>query len=184
MPYSVSGITERNYHGTGLVLDAERGLIVVDRNTVPASVGDVSITFAGTVQVPGRVVYIHPLHNLALVAYDPKLIGATPVKAAKLADARAARRRERAHRGARRRQRDPRAHARRSPTSNRSSCRCRAPCVFATAISRWRSSSIRRPITTACCSTRTSACSACGRALPMRTAARLRRTIAASRSIW
>jgi S1-C subfamily serine protease len=85
MPYSISGITERNYHGTGLVLDAERGLVAVDRNTVPVSVGDVNITFAGTVQVPGRVVYIHPLHNLAVVAYDPKLIGTTPVKAAKLA---------------------------------------------------------------------------------------------------
>jgi len=85
MPYSVSGITERNYHGTGLVVDAERGLVVVDRNTVPVSVGDVTVTFAGTVQVPGRVVYIHPLHNYAVVAYDPRLIGTTPVRAAKLA---------------------------------------------------------------------------------------------------
>lgn len=85
MPYSVSGITERNYHGTGLVVDAERGLVVVDRNTVPVSIGDVSITFAGTLEVPGRVTYIHPLHNLALVQYDPVLIGSTPVKSAKLA---------------------------------------------------------------------------------------------------
>jgi len=85
MPYSVSGITERNYHGTGLVVDAVRGLVVVDRNTVPVAVGDVTVTFAGTVQVPGRVVYIHPLHNFAVVAYDPRLIGNTPVKAAKLA---------------------------------------------------------------------------------------------------
>jgi S1-C subfamily serine protease len=85
MPYSVSGITERNYHGTGLVVDAERGLVVVDRNTVPVAVGNVTVTFAGTVQVPGRVVYIHPLHNYAVVAYDPHLIGSTPVKAAKLA---------------------------------------------------------------------------------------------------
>ncbi|HYP65972.1 MAG TPA: trypsin-like peptidase domain-containing protein [Steroidobacteraceae bacterium] len=84
MPYSVSGITERNYHGTGLVVDAERGLVVVDRNTVPVSVGDVTVTFAGTVQVPGRVVYIHPLHNYAVVAYDPHLLGTTPVRAAKL----------------------------------------------------------------------------------------------------
>ena len=35
MPYSVSGVTEKNYHGTGLIVDAERGLVVVDRNTVP-----------------------------------------------------------------------------------------------------------------------------------------------------
>ncbi|MGO9804765.1 MAG: trypsin-like peptidase domain-containing protein [Steroidobacteraceae bacterium] len=84
MPYSVSGITERNYHGTGLVVDAARGLVVVDRNTVPVAVGNVTVTFAGTVQVPGRVVYIHPLHNYALVAYDPQLIGSTPVRAAKL----------------------------------------------------------------------------------------------------
>jgi pro-apoptotic serine protease NMA111 len=84
MPYSVSGITERNYHGTGLVVDAQRGLVVVDRNTVPVAIGDVTVTFGGTVQVPGRVVYIHPQHNLAVVAYDPALIGTTPVKAARL----------------------------------------------------------------------------------------------------
>ncbi|HEY5810566.1 MAG TPA: trypsin-like peptidase domain-containing protein [Povalibacter sp.] len=82
MPYSVSGITERNYYGTGLIVDAERGLIVVDRNTVPVVIGDVRLTFAGTIEIPGRVEYVHPLHNLALVSYDPKLIGATPARAA------------------------------------------------------------------------------------------------------
>jgi pro-apoptotic serine protease NMA111 len=85
MPYSVSGVTETSFHGTGLVVDAARGLVVVDRNTVPVSVGDVQITFAGTVQVPGHVVYVNPLHNLSVVAYDPALIGATPVQSATLA---------------------------------------------------------------------------------------------------
>ena len=82
MPYSIAGVTERNYHGTGVIVDAARGLVVVDRNTVPVSLGDVRVTFAGTVEVPGRVAYVHPLHNLALVEYDPAAIGDTPVKAA------------------------------------------------------------------------------------------------------
>src|SRR5262245_40731397 len=88
MPYSVSGITERNYRGTGLVVDAARGLVVVDRNTVPVSMGDVRVIFAGTIEIPGKVEFVHPLHNLAIVSYDPKLIGNTPVKSAKLLDRR------------------------------------------------------------------------------------------------
>jgi pro-apoptotic serine protease NMA111 len=84
MPYSVSGVTEKNYHGTGVIVDAARGLVAIDRNTVPLAMGDVRITFAGTVEVPGKVVFIHPLHNLAMVSYDPKSIGSTPVRAATL----------------------------------------------------------------------------------------------------
>jgi S1-C subfamily serine protease len=84
MPYSASGVTEKNYHGTGVIVDAERGLVAIDRNTVPIAMGDVRLTFAGTVEVPGRVVFIHPLHNLAVVSYDPKSIGSTPVRAATL----------------------------------------------------------------------------------------------------
>jgi len=86
MPFSVAGVTERNYHGTGLVVDAARGLVAVDRNTVPASLGDVRITFAGTLEVPGQVAWIHPLHNLALVSYDPAAISDTPVRAARFAE--------------------------------------------------------------------------------------------------
>jgi len=82
MPFSVAGVTERNYHGTGVVADAERGLVVVDRNTVPVAVGDVRVTFAGSIEVPGRVEYVHPLHNIAVVSYDPALLDGTPVRAA------------------------------------------------------------------------------------------------------
>jgi S1-C subfamily serine protease len=84
MPYSVSGVTEKNYHGTGLIVDTRRGLVVIDRNTVPVAMGDVRITFNGTVEVPGKVEFIHPLHNLAVVSYDPRSIGDTPVRAATL----------------------------------------------------------------------------------------------------
>jgi S1-C subfamily serine protease len=85
MPYSVSGVTERNYHGTGIVLDAARGLVAVDRNTVSVAIGDVRLTFAGTIEVDGTVDYVHPLHNLAIVRYDPKQLGDTPVRAVRFA---------------------------------------------------------------------------------------------------
>ncbi|HLU06699.1 MAG TPA: trypsin-like peptidase domain-containing protein [Woeseiaceae bacterium] len=85
LPYAVSGVADRHYYGTGLIVDKERGFVLVDRNTVPVSMGDVSITFAGSLQVKGRVQYVHPLHNLAIVAYDPAHIGDTPVRTAKFA---------------------------------------------------------------------------------------------------
>jgi len=86
LPYTISGVADRHYYGTGLIVDKDRGLIVVDRNTVPVAMGDVSITFAGSLQINGHVEYIHPLHNLAVVAYDPALIGDTPVRNAKFSN--------------------------------------------------------------------------------------------------
>ena len=85
MPFSVAGVTERNYQGTGVIVDAARGLVAVDRNTVPEALGDVRITFAGTLEVPGRVAWVHPLHNLALVSYDPAAINGTPVRTVRFA---------------------------------------------------------------------------------------------------
>lgn len=82
LPYTVSGVAERHYYGTGLIVDKERGYVVVDRNTVPVAMGDVTVTFAGSLEVKARVEQLNPLHNLAMVSYDPKEIGDTPVKAA------------------------------------------------------------------------------------------------------
>ncbi len=82
-PYKVDGGTSRN-SGSGLIIDAEKGLIVVDRSTVPASLGEIKLTFAGSVRVAAEVAFIHPLHNLALLKYDPSLLGTTNVQSAKL----------------------------------------------------------------------------------------------------
>ena len=85
MPYQVDGIDGAHYFGTGLIVDAARGLVVVDRNTVPVLLGDVRLTFGGSLEIPGRVVYLHPLHNLAVIGYDPQLVAGTPLASAELA---------------------------------------------------------------------------------------------------
>ncbi len=87
LPYTVSGVADRHYYGTGLIVDKERGLVLVDRNTVPVSIGDVTVTFAGSLEVKARVEALHPLHNLALIAYDPATINDTAVKAARFNEA-------------------------------------------------------------------------------------------------
>jgi S1-C subfamily serine protease len=84
IPYHIDGIQEAHYGGAGLVIDAQQGLVLVDRNTVPVAMGDVRIVFAGAVDVPARVVFIHPLHNMAIVQYDPELLEHTEVTAATL----------------------------------------------------------------------------------------------------
>lgn len=86
MPYRIEGVQETHYVGTGLIVDAARGLVLVDRNTVPVTMGALSLTFAGSVTIPAAVVYIDPLHNLAMLRYDPALLGKTPVKSASFGD--------------------------------------------------------------------------------------------------
>ena len=82
LPYTLSGVSDRHYYGTGLIVDKERGYVVVDRNTVPIAIGDVTVTFAGSLEVKGKIEQLHPLHNFAIISYDPVSIGTTPVKEA------------------------------------------------------------------------------------------------------
>jgi S1-C subfamily serine protease len=80
----MDGVQGGQFSGAGLVVDAERGLVLTDRDTVPILVGDVEIVVGGSALIPGRVVALHPEHNLALVSYDPKLLRGAPLVSAEL----------------------------------------------------------------------------------------------------
>lgn len=85
MPLKLDGFPKARKIGFGLVIDAEKGLVVVSRAIVPYDMCDISVTIADSIIVDGKVVFMHPLQNYAIIQYDPKLVQA-PVKAARLAD--------------------------------------------------------------------------------------------------
>ncbi|ASJ72413.1 Serine protease Do-like HtrB [Granulosicoccus antarcticus IMCC3135] len=74
IPYSVDNVYARHFKGVGIVIDKQAGLVAVDRNTVPIALGDVELTFFGSLVVPATVVFLHPRHNVALVQYDASLL--------------------------------------------------------------------------------------------------------------
>ncbi len=78
----VDGLWERRRQGTGVVADAGRGWVVTSRAVLPHAAADVRVTFAGSLEVAGSVEYIHPLHNLAVISYDPAAVGSTPLRSA------------------------------------------------------------------------------------------------------
>ncbi len=85
IPYNIDNVYAQSFSGVGLIIDAERGLVVTDRNTVPVNIGDLDITFFSAYKIPGKVVYLHPLHNIALLQYDPALLGDLEIQTPSLA---------------------------------------------------------------------------------------------------
>lgn len=85
LPLKLDGFPKARKIGFGLVIDAEKGLVVVSRAIVPYDMCDISVTIADSIIVDGKIIFLHPLQNYAIIQYDPKLVQA-PVKSAKLAD--------------------------------------------------------------------------------------------------
>ncbi len=79
-PYSVQGsMGNQRSLGTGIIVNAEKGLIVVARSIVKSILGDVKLAFNNRYEVEGKIEYVHPLHNLALVSYDPSELSSARV---------------------------------------------------------------------------------------------------------
>ncbi|KAM5574303.1 protease Do-like 7 [Rosa sericea] len=86
----LDGVHSQHFFGTGVIIyhSQNMGLIAVDKNTVAISASDVMLSFAAfPIEIPGEVVFLHPVHNYALISYDPLALGAVGislVRAAKL----------------------------------------------------------------------------------------------------
>lgn len=83
MPLKLDGFPKNRKWGMGLVVDAEKGLVIISRAIVPYDLCDITVTIADSIVVEAKVVFLHPLQNYAVIQYDPKLVDA-PVLSAKL----------------------------------------------------------------------------------------------------
>ncbi|KAL9103858.1 MAG: hypothetical protein Q9163_001136 [Psora crenata] len=84
LPLKLDGFPRTRRTGYGLVINAEQGLVVVSRATVPFDMCDISCTVADSMIVDAKVRFLHPIANYAVIQYDASLVDA-PVKSAKLA---------------------------------------------------------------------------------------------------
>ncbi|KAG8528176.1 uncharacterized protein KY384_007093 [Bacidia gigantensis] len=84
MPIKLDGFPRTRRIGHGLVINAEKGLVIVSRATIPYDMCDISCTIADNMIVEAKVVFMHPIANYAIIQYDASLVDA-PVKSAKLA---------------------------------------------------------------------------------------------------
>ncbi|CAI9282702.1 unnamed protein product [Lactuca saligna] len=76
----LDGVHSQHFVGTGVIIyhSQDMGLVAVDKNTVAISASDVMLSFAAfPIEIPGEVVFLHPVHNYAIIAYDPSALGAT-----------------------------------------------------------------------------------------------------------
>ncbi|CAM6099321.1 unnamed protein product [Calypogeia fissa] len=84
----LDGVHSQHFFGTGVIVHhaQDLGLVVVDKNTVAISVSDVMLAFAAyPIEIPAEVVFLHPVHNFAIVAYDPSALGPAGFAAVKAA---------------------------------------------------------------------------------------------------
>jgi S1-C subfamily serine protease len=72
------GVHSRAFSGTGIIVyfspekEFSLGLVLVDRNTVSIGLGDIMLSLgAYPAEIPAKVRFLHPLHNFALLSFNP-----------------------------------------------------------------------------------------------------------------
>jgi len=70
--------------GTGVVVDADTGLVLVDRSSVPGPFVSAHLIVGGRLEVPAEVVWVHPEHEVAWLRYNPAHVADTPLQSAVL----------------------------------------------------------------------------------------------------
>jgi hypothetical protein len=70
-----------------LSADGGRGYVLTDRNTTPIAAADARVAFAAhPSEAPARVVWLSPVHNLAVLEYDASALPAAARAAVRCAE--------------------------------------------------------------------------------------------------
>lgn len=82
MEVPVNGNAYQRNSGHGLIVNAEEGLVVVARSIVLHELCSITLNIAN-IEVPAHIKFLHPLHNYALIKYNPEEVDA-PMESARL----------------------------------------------------------------------------------------------------
>ncbi|KAJ2224901.1 hypothetical protein GGF40_000406 [Coemansia sp. RSA 1286] len=75
IPVGIEGYGGSPKTGLGVVVDSEKGLVVVSQQAVPTSICEPTITIANSSTIPAKLRFLHPTQNFAILQYNPKHIG-------------------------------------------------------------------------------------------------------------
>lgn len=84
-PISMDGFPFSKCVGHGIIIDSKNGFVLVSRRFVPHDLTDIYLIFADSIDVVGKVVFLQPNLNYAIVKYDPSMVDAD-VQAPKFSD--------------------------------------------------------------------------------------------------
>ena len=69
IPVEAGAVPSTSYSGVGLYVGD--GLLLTDRDTVPVALAEVEVIVGGVARLPAQVVALHPVHDVAVLRFDP-----------------------------------------------------------------------------------------------------------------